>query len=342
MSEKQLFLVIAIVCLIGFIIFKLFNIEGFADPTPTDAATDAASVPVGCPTQSANWWDNEPPKQVVSYITGVRFPVIAIQPNKAIKSPFQIPFIKSGNTEGSGCIVVLDSGTYTTKMCNVDSTEQRWSIIQVNDATTFENLIKKGRDYYSGIRSTLELAQGINYGFFMIISEKDPSMALSSNGGNLTVQRIGNYSSQFWDITKDVGSANIVVYDVNENTAFSSNYVNPLTANAGAQYQYPGVSSPSSSSSPSSLLPTTSSSSPSSSSPSSNSNSKPFSINLNLNNDLLGTMFGELETTGPGVTLPPLSESFANTSNNSKCKPCPSILLDYIARNEIPCLGCKL
>jgi hypothetical protein len=322
MSEKQLFLVIAIVCLIGFIIFKLFNIEGFANEP---------SVPPGCPKQG-NWWDTEPPKQVVSYITGVRFPVTAIQPNKAINSPFQIPFIKSGMTEASGCIVVLDSGTYTTKMCNIDSTEQKWSIIQVNDATTFENLITKGKDYYSGIRSNVELAPGINYGFFMIISEKDPSMALSSNGGNLSVQRIGNYSSQFWDITKDVGSANIVVYDINDNTRFSSNYVNPLTANAGAQYQYPGVSSPS---------PSPSSSSSSSSGPSS-PNAKPFSINLNLNNDLLGTMFGELETAGPGVTLPSSSESFANTGNNSKCKPCPSILLDYIAKNEIPCLGCKL
>lgn len=328
MSEKQLFLVIAIVCLIGFIIFKLFNIEGFTDPTPT--------VPAGCPTQSPNWWDTEPPKQVVSYITGVRFPVTAIQPNKGIKSPYQIPFIKSGNTEASGCIVVLDSGTYTTKMCNVDSSEQRWNIIQVNDETTFENLIKKGREYYSGIRAQLDLPQGIQYGFFMIISEKDPSMALSSNGGNLTVQRIGNYSSQFWDITKDVGSANIVVYDVNENTTFSSNYVNPLTANAGAQYQYPGLSSGSSS------LPSATSSTSSPSSSPSSSNLKPFNINLNLNNELLGTMFGELETTGPGVTLPPSSESFANTSNNSKCKPCPSILMDYIAKNEIPCLGCKL
>jgi hypothetical protein len=335
MSEKQLFLVIAIVCLIGFIIFKLFNIEGFEDPTQ--------SVPLGCPTQSPNWWDTEPPKQVVSYITGVRFPVTAIQPNKAIKSPYQIPFIKSGNTEASGCIVVLDSGTYTTKMCNVDSSEQRWNIIQVNDVTTFENLIKKGREYYSGIRTQLDLPQGIQYGFFMIISEKDPSMALSSNGGNLTVQRIGNYSSQFWDITKDVGSANIVVYDVNENTTFSSNFVNPLSANAGVQYQYPGVSS-GSSSLPSATSPGSSSTSPGSSSGSSSgsSNIKPFNINLNLNNDLLGTMFGELETTGPGVTLPPSSESFANTSNNSKCKPCPSILMDYIAKNEIPCLGCKL
>lgn len=340
MSEKQLFLVIAIVCLIGFIIFKLFNIEGFTDPTPT--------VPLGCPTQPPkNWWENEPPKQVVSYITGVRFPVTAIQPNKAINSPFQIPFIKSGNTEASGCIVVLDSGTYTTKMCNIDSSEQRWNIIQVNDATTFDNIIKKGREFYSGIRSTLDLPQGVQYGFFMIISEKDPSMALSSNGGNLTVQRVGNYSSQFWDITKDVGSANIAVYDINENTAFSSNYVNPLNGNAGAQYQYPGLSSSSGSSSPSG----TTTSSGTTASPngtftpagtSTSQNSRPFNINLNLNNDLLGTMFGELETTGPGVTLPPTSEGFANGANNSKCKPCPSILMDYIAKNEIPCLGCKL
>lgn len=336
MSEKQLFLVIAIVCLIGFIIFKIFNIEGFEDPTPT--------VSSGCPTQAPkNWWENEPPKQVVSYITGVRFPVIAIQPNKAINSSFQIPFIKSGNTEASGCIVVLDSGTYTTKMCNIDSSEQRWNIIQVNDATTFENIIKKGRDFYSGIRSTLDLPQGIQYGFFMIISEKDPSMALSSNGGNLTVQRVGNYSSQFWDITKDVGSANIAVYDINDTTTFSSNYVN---SNVGAQYQYPGLSSTTSgtsgTSTTSGLLPSSTFAPSGTSSTTTSSNSKPFSINLNLNNDLLGTMFGELETTGPGVTLAPTSEGFANGTSNSKCKPCPSILMDYIAKNEIPCLGCKL
>lgn len=333
MSEKQLFLVIAIVCLIGFIIFKLFNIEGF----DTDLS--------GCPTQAPkNWWDLEAPKQIVSYITGVRFPITAIQPNKAINSSFQIPFIKSGNTEPSGCVIVLNSGTYSTRMCNSDSSEQRWNIIQINDAATFEKTIKNGRDFYSGIRSNLQLPQGVQYGFFMVISEKDPSMALSSNGGNLTVQRIGNYTSQFWDITKDVGSANIVVYDINENTAFSSNFVNPINGNAGEQYQYPGTSGTAGttgSTGPTGTPGATSTPTSAGIYMSQNPNAKPFNINLNLNNELLSSIFGELETSGTGITLP-TSEAFANTSTNSKCKPCPSILMDYIAKNEIPCLGCKL
>jgi hypothetical protein len=56
---------------------------------------------------------------------------------------------------------------------------------------------------------------------------------------------------------------------------------------------------------------------------------KPFSINLN--NNLLGTMFWELKTTGHGVTLPSSYEFF----ENKVCKPCPSMELDYISNTEL-------
>jgi hypothetical protein len=53
-------------------------------------------------------------------------------------------------------------------------------------------------------------------------------------------------------------------------------------------------------------------------------------------------LFGSVDTTGKEIndiiSSLPSPEGF----NNSQCKPCPSILTDYIAKNNIPCLGCKL
>ena len=231
LSDKQLFLVIAIVSLILLIIFKLVHIEGFEDITTPPPIVDSL-IPSVCPTlmPNKNWWEINAPKQVVSYISGVRFPIHAIEPTKAILSSFQVPYIKSGETDASGCIVVETSGTYTTKMCDSNSQEQLWKIVQVNDKDSFTQLLQAGKNAYSGANQNYDLTQGIQFGFFMVISLKDPSMALASNGGNLTVQRIGNYTSQFWDITKDIGNANIAIYDTNDLTNLGSNYTNPQSS----------------------------------------------------------------------------------------------------------------
>ncbi len=372
MTEKQLFLVIAIICLVLFIVYKLFNrIEGFELPTtlPTDAPTEAPTPQVTpdasylsdiCPTPVPKpWWELEAPKQIVSYITGVRFPVHAIKPTDAINSPFQVPYIKSGETESSGCIVVENTGTFSTRMCNADSSEQRWKIKRVTDSETFNGLISGGSQYYSSnIGSNVNLPTGVQYGFFMVISEKDPSMVLASNGGSLTVQRIGNYTSQFWDITKDIGNANIAIYDVPPETGLSLNYTDPKNSgpsgpggSSGLMYQYPGLSGSTTA---------TSSGSSSSSSRSGISASRtstgangpnPFNINVNFDSESLMKLFGDMSTTGAGInvsdfTTPTTSapEGFnPNTKGSAaNCPACPSILTDYIAKNNIPCLGCKL
>lgn len=336
LSDKQLFLVIAFVCLILFIIFKLVHIEGFQDITEPP-------IPEGCPTLipiNKKWWELEVPKQVVSYITGVRFPIIAIEPSKAILSSFQIPYIKSGESDSSGCIVVETSGTYTTKMCNADSSEQRWKIIQVNDKDTFTQLLQAGKNAYSGANQNYDLASGVQFGFFMVISEKDPSMALASNGGNLTVQRIGNYTSQFWDITKDIGNANIAIYDTNDLTNLGSNYTNPQSQITSTSFGTAEGSNPSLNS----TNPTQSSSLGALNSVlgSSSNKSQPFNINLNLDQKSLMSLFGSIDTTNPNVNNVITTATTTPEGFNPECKSCPSILTDYIAKNNIPCLGCKL
>jgi len=377
MTEKQLFLVIAIVCLVLFIVYKIiYNIEGFVDtlaPTnmPIDTSTSTiTSTPITTPTSTLTpsnqdiielcptlapkpWWETESPKQIVSYVTGVRFPVHAIKPSEAINSAFQIPYIKSGETESSGCIVIENAGTFTTRMCNADSIEQRWKIQKINDSKMYLDLLSKGSQYYSS-RTTVDLPQGVQYGFFMVISEKDPSMVLASNGGNLTVQRIGNYTSQLWDITKDVGNANISIYDIPPETALSQNFTDPRTVGgigAGAAYQYPGISGNNTVTS-GGLNNGTPTLGPGGINYSSRNKqgSSPYNINVNFDSQSLMKLFGDISTTGPGLGLNDVTSATSsppegfnpNPESNSSCPACPSILTDYISKKDIPCLGCKL
>ena len=345
LSEKQLFLVIAIVCLFLLIIFKLVKsqTEGFVDGVFTPSA-DVCN-------NAKNWWELKVPKQVVSYISGVRFPIHAIDPNSPTKTLFQVPYIKSGESDASGCLSIEMSGTYTTKMCNADSSEQRWSLVQVKDKTIFSNLLQSGKTTYSGVNQNYDTpASGIPFGFFMVISEKDPSMVLASNGGNLTVQRIGNYTSQFWDITQDTGNANIAIYDTNDLTNFGTNFTNPLNGmtNKGNNNKLQSSTQMNTSHD---LSEETSNGNLISQTNTNNSilsglnKSQPLNINLNLDQKSLMSLFGSADTTGNEInniisSLP--SQSPEGFNNNSNCKPCPSILTDYIAKNNIPCLGCKL
>ena len=340
LSEKQLFLVIAIVCLFLLIIFKLVKSQ-------TEGFDGVETPPSNVCSNSKNWWEKEVPKQVVSYVSGVRFPIHAIDPTNAIQTLFQVPYIKSGETDASGCLSIEMSGTYTTKMCNADSAEQRWKLVQVKDKTIFSNLLQSGKTTYSGINQNYDTpASGIPFGFFMVISDKDPSMVLASNGGNLTVQRVGNYTSQFWDITKDSGNANIAIYDTNDLTNLGSNFTNPLNpstvmTNNGKSNKLQSLQSPTQMNSSSNDL----TGETTNGSLSGSNKSQPLNINLNLDQKSLMALFGSVDTTGNGInniisSLP--SQSPEGFNSNSQCKPCPSILTDYIAKNNIPCLGCKL
>ena len=338
LSEKQLFLVIAIVCLFLLIIFKLVKsqTEGFVDeiPSPSQSANVCAN--------SKNWWELEVPKQVVSYVSGVRFPIHAIDPNKPKETLFQIPYIKSGESDASGCLTIEKTGTYTTKMCDSNSSDQRWKLVQIKNKDEFSKFLEYGKASYSGSNNNYETpAGGIPFGFFMVISENDKSMVLASNGGNLTVQRIGNYTSQFWDITKDIGNANIAIYDTNHLTDLGSNFTNPLNPSTGMPKGNSNkLQSSTQMNSSSNDLGFTSNASLSGL-----NKSQPFNINLNLDQKSLMALFGSVDTTGNAInniisSLP--SQSPEGFNNNNNCKPCPSILTDYIAKNNIPCLGCKL
>ena len=351
MTSQHFFLATAIICLLLFIIslFVSKTKEGF-EPSPSPDQTNPPCPVITCtPPASSFWWDAEPPKQIVSLISGVSFPVIAKTPANSIRSEFQIPFIQYGSIDSSGCVGIDETtGTYTTKTCNKDDNTQLWSIVPVRNVDDLRTIVEKGKNRYSMLRgddNTLTLPPGVQYGFFMVISKsKDGALALASNGGNITVQTVGNFTSQFWDITKDIPQAYISVYETENLANSTTSYINPqnpedqrttvmnplvpLTAQAGDVYQTVGMGNGIR-----------------------GGNGKEINLNLNLNSgDILSSLFGGLQTgpgsgmgtdAGTGVDGGAGPEGF-NLKTKKKCKTCPSILTDYISKNNIPCYGCNL
>jgi hypothetical protein len=345
MTSQYFFLAAAIICLLLFILSSILSKTQTKEyfnpsPSPSISPTNPPCPVVTCsPPMSDIWWMNEPPKQIVSLISGISFPVIAKTPANSINSDFQIPFIQYGSVQSSGCIAIDENiGTYTTKVCNKDDNTQLWSIVPVRNESDLRTIIQKGQNRYSMLRgddTTIELPSGVQYGFFMVISKsKDGSFALASNGGNITVQTVGNFTSQFWDITRDTPNASIAIYDTEE----LLNHINPsnpqdqittlmnplvpLNAQAGDVYQTVGMGAIGGAR---------------------GGNSKELNLNLNLNGgDILSALFGGLsqnETDAAGSEGFNL-ETIAKKTKN--CPACPSILTDYISKNNIPCYGCNL
>lgn len=336
MLNQTIFLIIALIFIVLYVISQFVNIlwknkESFFDPT------DSSCAPVG------PWWDRMPPKQIVSLISGVRFPVVAVTPSNSIRSSFQIPFMHSGSVESSGCISIDDNGTYTTGMCNNTDNRQLWLIKAITSEADYRSVLSSNTDpYSSGFNKNyadetvpIVLPPGVSYGFFMVVSQSKPGIALASNGGNLMVQSLGNFTSQMWDVTREEGQAEIAIYDTNDLTQFSKGYINnnhvnvgmnplmPLNAQAGTIYQSTGVGANVSTPTPANL------------------NDKTINFNINLSADSLASFLtgggGSKSSTGNqgGET----KDSFKNTDD---CPTCPSILTDYIKTNNIPCYGCNL
>ncbi len=334
LTEKKFFFVAAIVCLVLFILsLFLYHRESF-DPT--------------CPPAS-EWWEKEPPKQILSLITGVKIPVIAKHKDQGVTSStqsFQIPFVKSGQTETSGCLSFDDAGTYTTEMCDNSKTQQTWVIKPVRNQDELRELLRPAykTEQYSNIKKfnidtdPIKLPLGVEYGFFLVISTSNPAVVLASNGGNVTVKTLGLHTSEFWDITREPPHVEIPIHDTNDYTLFSSNYVQggqtagmqrgqlmSLNANPGAAYQTPGVGS--------------------------NDTTGPaqqkkggINFNISLGGNSLASLFGGAGGAG-GTAASSKSSSEGTTQQaegfNPNCKSCPSPLLDYIQGREIPCLGCN-
>lgn len=291
------------------------------------------------------WWDRMPPKQIVALISGVRFPVVAVTPNNNLRSTFQIPFMRSGSVESSGCITIDDTGTYTSSMCDNTDNRQLWLIKRISSEADYREVLSKNNNpnssgYNKGYADTsipIVLPHGISYGFFMVISQSKPSIALASNGGNLMIQTIGNFTSQMWDITNENGQAEIAVYDTNDLTQFSKGFINnnqnnvginplmPLNAQAGNIYQATGTGA--------NAGPTRS--------PSGIQNDKNINFNINLSADSLSSLFAGngVSTSSNNNSSNTTTDSFKNTED---CPTCPSILTDYIKTNNIPCYGCNL
>lgn len=335
MLTKKIFLIVALICIVLFVISLFVKMpwqkEHFFDPTPSCQPTGP-------------WWDRMPPKQIVSLISGVRFPVVAVTPTNSIKSTFQIPFMRAGSLESSGCITIDETGTYTTGMCNNTDNRQLWLIKPITSEADYREVLSKNTDpYSSGFNKNyanetipIVLPPGVSYGFFMVISQSKPGIVLASNGGNLMVQSIGNFTSQMWDITNETGQAEIAVYDTNDLTQFSKGFVNsnqsnvginplmPLNAQAGNIYQATGTGA--------NAGPTRS--------PSGIQNDKNINFNINLSADSLSSLFaGNGATTSTNNNSNTTTDSFKNTED---CPTCPSILTDYIKTNNIPCYGCNL
>ena len=348
MLDRKFFLMIAIICLFLYIISLFINKkEGFTTPSPsplpqTTNPTDAQGCPVQLP-----WWNTISPKQVVSLTTGVRFPIIPVTTSGVgINADFQVPFIKAGDTEATGCISIdPTTGTYSTQICNQTDIRQLWNIKLVQNETDLRAILNDGNvnGNYSGLRNPstlapLQLPSGISYGFFMVISKDNKTVALASNGGNLTIQSVGLFTSQFWDISRLAGQSSIAYHDTVDYTQLGTNYsssqtplgpgdilggLNPLTgygltSDPSIPYQQAGRRA--------------------------TDRSNAVNFNINLNTDLMKTFLG-VDSESTTSTNAPVSEGFANlppSGVNPNCKPCPSELLDFISKNNIPCLGCKL
>uniref|UniRef100_A0A6C0E7A9 Uncharacterized protein n=1 Tax=viral metagenome TaxID=1070528 RepID=A0A6C0E7A9_9ZZZZ len=315
MLDKQLFLVIAILALIIVILskFVLLLNEGFEDVTPNPNNGL-------CPQKV--WWETEAPKQVVAFDTGVKFPLIALEKEKGINSHFQIPFMVSGETDPSGCIsVVTEQGTYTSDMCNKNDISQRWRLVQISNVDDYQKVLKAGKEVYSGI-SSYNINQDTQYGFFMVISVKDPSKSLAHVGSNLSVQTVGPFSSQKWDITKEDPVASISTYDTVKYSSLDNHFLNPKSFNPiqGGNPTNPYISAGQTA-----------------------MNQKPVSININVAGEALKSAFGITGSSdgqsGENTVL--LSEKKME-SFNPNCPNCPTILTDYIKNNTVPCHGCNL
>jgi hypothetical protein len=331
LTEKKFFFVAAIICLVLFILsLFLYHTEHF-DPT--------------CAPEK-EWWENEPPKQIVSLITGVKIPVIAKYKDQGVTSStqtFQIPFIKSGQTETSGCLSFDTAGTYTTEMCDNTKIPQSWSIKPIKNESDLRALLRPAyaSKQYSNIRKfnidsdPITLPPGVQYGFFIVVSNANPAIVLASNGGNITVKTMGLHTSELWDISKESPNIEIPIHDTNDYTLLSSSYVNSsqrgqtmsLNSNPGAIYQAPGLAGTGNTTS-------------------ANSSSRRGGINFNisLGGNSLASLFGGgvsgvsgTKTSSTTSTLAPQqSEGF-----NPNCPTCESPLLDYIQGREIPCLACN-
>jgi len=323
MSDKQLFLVIAIFALC-IVILKTFMMttEAFEDLPGSTPASDGLC-------HQKLWWETEAPKQIVAYDTGVRFPVVALDEAKALKSHFQIPYITAGDTEPSGCIsVISEQGTYTAKMCNSSEIHQRWRIVKVVTKAEYELILRAGKEIYSGI-SSFNIDDNTRYGFFMVISAKDSSKALAHNGNNLSVQTVGPFTNQMWDITKESPQASISTNESVPYTMFDPHFVKPRSGNSYNPIVGGNPSNPYVQAGKQAM----------------GLNNKPLSVNINLSSDALKSAFGMGASEGPeesndsnSVTLKQKkSEAF-----NPDCPNCPTILTDYIKNNEIPCRGCNL
>jgi hypothetical protein len=330
MCSKKFFLTAAVICFALYIVSLLIKIkyENFE-------ATSSRSIM--CP-DDGFWWEKEPPKQIVSLITGVRFPVIAKNPTDAIRSDFQIPFIKAGDVESSGCIGIDETtGTYTTQVCDKNNMQQLWMIKPVRNEDDLRSIIEPGKNKYSMLKGdddTLTLPQGVKYGFFMVISQTNNGvLALASNGGNLTIQTVGNFTSQFWDITKDPGTASISIYDTNDYTELSTSYVNsqdkrnvglnpvmPLNSQAGSIYQATGEGA---------------------NAGPNKTEQKEINLNFNITGDSLASLLSDSPSGTPSASSSTVREGF-NKNNTKNCPVCPSILTDYISKKGIPCYGCNL
>jgi hypothetical protein len=344
LTEKKFFFVAAIICLVLFILsLFIYKTEHFE--VPTETCRPSTCTP-------PDWWENEPPKQIVSLITGVKFPVIAKEPKMGVTSStqsFQIPFIKTGETSASGCLAYDKEGTYSTEMCDNNKLTQSWSIKPVKNEDDLRTILRPAyaSQQYSNIKKfnidtdPITLPNGVQYGFFIVVSTKNPSIVLASNGGNITVKTMGLHTSELWDITKEKPFVELPVYDTNDYTLLSSSYVNgqqrgqgmPLNSNPGAIYQAPGLAGTG-----------TGTGAGARAAP---PNRGGINFNISLGGNSLASLFGGASGTGTSGTdtrttsttstsSPQQSEGF-----NPNCPSCESPLLDYIQGREIPCLACN-
>lgn len=289
-----------------------------------------------CP--ESNWWNKMPVRQIISKHYGVHIPVEPLEPEKFIDSRLLILQHRSGTNHPTSCMAVNPDGTFSLVKCNKEVSKQHWEIKVIKTKSDFDavlSMAEKDVQKQPGGFSGKPVNESTPLGFCMVISKEKPGKALQYESGGLSVRTVGNYDGQKWDISPEKAQIAVPTHKIPHGAGYSKE-LNPLQQ---LQYQNFNPSAPYESQGQK-AMDSVASSTQLSNQGNGGDSSPAFNINVNLSD--IDAILGE------SVNPKPTVESFANsaqplgTHGGKGCKPCPSVLVEYLRNNQIPCQGCNL
>lgn len=332
LNPNFLFLAVAIISLVIFIFKYLITIkvsEGFEEATP-----DASGK---CP--SANWWDTQPVKTIISKQSGVHFPVVPIDPSLAIKSPVLLPIHQKGSNNASSCLYVNDDGTYSTAMCDKEIGRHQWLIKVIQNEDDFK-AVMANKPKQPGDLGEVDLTDK-TFNFCLVVSKHVPHKVLHYENNSLAVRDVGYFHGQHWLISPKESQAAISVGPVQHSSLFTpelsqglgngvSNSLNPIAHSSvdPSRAYYNNINALNGPPSETSFGGPTGN----------NSGGLNFKIVVDSNNELVKEILSKKEE----ETEEDSTENFQDTKKKCKCNGCkPFDLRGWIKNKKIPCMGCN-